>query len=328
MTQGQPSSVETASRGGDGVPASRLLAALVLVPSVPLLILSVGALALFYMAPTRMSRLLEVLPGDQFIRLALFFAPATLFAIVVMAFLYALEPKRSVAVEATRPHKPRTEARRVRLGLVVAFTMAALLSSVALLLLSFVAPGRFGLLLEPLPGDRFLRPLIRLAPFVFSAALVLLVPLAARRRDFRQEATDGGRSPAWSAAEWSVRLLLIPTIPLLLSSLGALILYYGAPERFETLMATLGSTAFLRLVLFFAPFLLFAIIALAVLYLGRPARPVAGAEAIYASATPPAGVATGVARSAWAIAILSAGLTATAMLGLAGMGVVAYLLLR
>ena len=123
---------------------------------------------------------------------------------------------------------------------------------------------------------------------------------------------------------WSVRLLLVPTIPLLLFSLGALVLYYGAPGRFDTLMATLGSEAFIRLVLFFAPFLLFAVIALAALYLGRPARP--GVAVVPAAAGSSAEAYGG--RSMWGVALLSAGLTATAMLGLAGIGVVAYLLLR
>jgi hypothetical protein len=285
-----------------------------------MLCLSVAALALFYASPGRLDRMLAILPGDQFLRLALFFAPATLFAIVVMALLYALEPARPAAppAAALRPAAPRP---RLLPALVVG-TATALLLSVALLLLSFVAPGRFGLLIEPLPGDRYLRPLLRLAPFVFSAALVVLTSLAARRPD--KAAERGQPAPAWNAAVWSVRLLLVPTIPLLLFSLGALVLYYGAPGRFDTLMTTLGSEAFIRLVLFFAPFLLFAVIALAALYLGRPARP---DEAIVSPPKVRGAEAHGL-RSMWGVALLSAGLTATAMLGLAGIGVVAYLLLR
>jgi len=298
------------------------LAGAVLVPSVPMLCLSIAALALFYTSPGRLDRVLAVLPGDQFLRLALFFAPATLFAIVVMALLYALEPARPAPAAPAQP-VARTAAPQPRLLRALAVgTAVALLLSVGLLLLSFVAPGRFGLLIEPLPGDRYLRPLIRVAPFVFSAALVLLASLAARRPD--QAAERGQPAPAWSAAVWSVRLLLVPAIPLLLFSLGALVLYYGAPSRFDTLMATLGSEAFIRLVLFFAPFLLFAVIALAALYLGRPARP---AAAMVSANIPSAGPSSGV-RSMWGVALLSAGLTATAMLGLAGIGVVAYLLLR
>ncbi len=308
----------------DAARATRVLAGIVLIPTVPLLCLSIAALGLFYAAPTRLDRLLELLPGDQFVRLALFFAPATLFAIVVMALLYALEPARPAPAAVPAQPMRRREGPRPRLlpGL-FAVTLAALLFSVALLLMSFVAPGRFGLLLEPLPGDRFLRPLVRLAPFVFSAALVLLTSLAARRP--AEAEADGRSNPAWRAAVWSVRLLLIPTIPLLLFSLGALLLYYGAPARFDTLMATLGSEAFIRLVLFFAPFLLFAVLALASLYLGRPAQPT-GMVASPATAWEAVAVSPG--RSLWAVALLSAGLTATAMLGLAGIGVVGYLLLR
>jgi hypothetical protein len=312
-----PSGSQDASR------TTRLLAGLVLIPSVPMLCLSVAALALFYASPGRLDRVLAVLPGDQFLRLALFFAPATLFAIVVMALLYALEPTRPkiAAAPATAPPRPAEAGSRLLPGLVAA-TVAALLLSVALLLLSFVAPGRFGLLIEPLPGDRYLRSLLRFAPFVFSAALVLLTSLAARRP--AGLAGLDRPAPAWSAAVWSVRLLLIPTIPLLLFSLGALLLYYAAPARFETLMVTLGSDAFIRLVLFFAPFLLFAIIALAALYLGRPAQQ---GEALDLAPQGIGELASG-RRSMWGVAVLSAGLTATAMLGLAGIGVVAYLLLR
>ena len=307
----------------DASRTTRLLAGLVLIPSVPMLCLSVAALALFYSSPGRLDRVLAILPGDQFLRLALFFAPATLFAIVVMALLYALEPTKPKVAAAPAPAPARpTETRSRLLPALVAGTVAALLLSVALLLLSFVAPGRFGLLIEPLPGDRYLRPLLRLAPFVFSAALVLLTSLAARRPSRREERDRP--APAWSAAVWSVRLLLVPAIPLLLFSLGALLLYYGAPSRFETLMVTLGSDAFIRLVLFFAPFLLFAIIALAALYLGRPARP---GEAMGLAPEGIGGLASD-RRSMWGVALLSAGLTATAMLGLAGIGVVAYLLLR
>ncbi len=308
----------------DAARSTRLLAGAVLIPAVPMLCLSVAALALFYASPGRLDRVLAMLPGDQFLRLALFFAPATLFAIVVMALLYALEPARPAPEAATQPlpSSRRPAPRPRQLPALVTGTIVALLLSVALLLLSFVAPGRFGLLIEPLPGDRYLRPLLRLAPFVFSAALVLLASLAARRPG--QAAERAQPAPAWSAAVWSVRLLLVPTIPLLLFSLGALVLYYGAPGRFDTLMTTLGSEAFIRLVLFFAPFLLFAVIALAALYLGRPARP---GVAVVPAAPGSSAEAYG-GRSMWGVALLSAGLTATAMLGLAGIGVVAYLLLR
>ena len=50
-----------------------------------MLLASVAALALFYLAPTRFGNLIDRLPGETFIRTALVFAPATLFAIVVLA---------------------------------------------------------------------------------------------------------------------------------------------------------------------------------------------------------------------------------------------------
>ena len=82
-------------------PYSRVLAALVLFPTVPMLMLSVSALALFYLAPSRFGALLSRLPGESIIRSALVFAPATLFAIVILALLYVLE-KPSLAGEESK----------------------------------------------------------------------------------------------------------------------------------------------------------------------------------------------------------------------------------
>ncbi len=70
---------------------SRVVATLVLVPAVPMLLLSIASLGLFYLAPVRFGQLISRLPGESLIRTALVFAPATLFAIVVLATLYAVE---------------------------------------------------------------------------------------------------------------------------------------------------------------------------------------------------------------------------------------------
>jgi hypothetical protein len=75
----------------------------VLIPAVPLLLISVAALAVFYTMPTRFNAWLSRLPGDDLLRTALIFAPATLVAIIVMAVLYANDAPRREAVEATRP---------------------------------------------------------------------------------------------------------------------------------------------------------------------------------------------------------------------------------
>ncbi|HKY84900.1 MAG TPA: hypothetical protein VJ160_08760, partial [Anaerolineales bacterium] len=76
---------------------SRVLAMVVLLPSALLLLISVVALAAFYTQPTRFNALLARLPGDDLIRTALIFAPATLVAVVVMAVLYANDvPKQEV----------------------------------------------------------------------------------------------------------------------------------------------------------------------------------------------------------------------------------------
>ena len=84
---------------------TRWVAGLLLVPSVPLLLLSVAALGLFYVAPQRFGELLERLPGDQYLRSALAFAPAVLLAFVVLAILYALERPEPAEGEGSRDRR-------------------------------------------------------------------------------------------------------------------------------------------------------------------------------------------------------------------------------
>ncbi|MEJ2571866.1 MAG: hypothetical protein P8Y98_15135 [Anaerolineales bacterium] len=77
--QDQTDSHRSPGGANDAGRTPRLVATLVLVPSVPMLIVSIAALALFYLAPTRFGNLIDRLPGETFIRTALVFAPATLF---------------------------------------------------------------------------------------------------------------------------------------------------------------------------------------------------------------------------------------------------------
>ena len=112
---------------------TRLVATLVLIPTVPMLLASIAALALFYIAPVRFGNLINRLPGETFIRTALFFAPATLFAVVVLAALYALEkPIEPVPHEGIPGRRPGPNARWAALVALVP-VVPALLASTALL---------------------------------------------------------------------------------------------------------------------------------------------------------------------------------------------------
>ena len=89
-----------------GWTSSKFVATAVLVPAVPMLLLSIASLGLFYLAPVRFGEIISRLPGKSLIRTALVFAPATLFAIVVLALLYAVEQPVGVLVPA-RPRPGR-----------------------------------------------------------------------------------------------------------------------------------------------------------------------------------------------------------------------------
>jgi hypothetical protein len=305
----------------------------VLVPSVPMLIVSIAALALFYLAPTRFGNLIDRLPGETFIRTALVFAPATLFAIVVLAALYAVE-KPGGAQEAARgetvPARPRAATSRVRLALggqriarsAMALLVPALLFSVGLWALSFVSPGRFDRLIEPLPGDRFLRPLVSVAPIVLFA-LTLAALLFAFGRD--------GRKWLENAQERIVRIIvravLVLAVPAFLLTLGALLLLIFSPTDVARVVQRLPYEEFLRLALAFAPALLLTTVILAVLFLRRSQwELVEGLKETAKRQLAAPEIQSLRARIApW---ILVAGLTLTTTLGLGLLGAGIYLLLK
>src|SRR3972149_4570000 len=118
-------------RGGS---STRWVAGLLLVPSVPLLLLSVGALGLFYVAPQRFGELLERLPGDQYLRSALAFAPAVLLAFVVLAILYALERPAPAAGEEGGAASARAPAEKAAVPRPPRASPAFRISALALLL--------------------------------------------------------------------------------------------------------------------------------------------------------------------------------------------------
>jgi len=313
-------------------PYTRLVATLILIPSVPMLLLSVIALALFYVAPTRFGNLIDRLPGEAFIRSALVFAPATLFAVVVLAVLYALDrPKVDVSITKPRPRLDKTTAVDVEqptlayTSLVARFALApavlALLVSTTVWALSFVSPSRFDHLIAPLPGDRYLRPIVPLTPIFFFAVVLLATYLSFYRSSRHLGVTRTSRP-----INLAVSLILVAAAPILLVSLAALGLFYLSPARFESVIARIPYEAFVRLALTFAPAILFAVVLLAYLYLGKR-----GVD----DATQPT-VAKHVQRktinlqhwrSQFAQWVLVGGLILTAVVVLGLLGVVIYLVL-
>lgn len=306
MDQTHPNQPQRENQSGWN--ATRLIATLVLFPTIPMLLMSVAALALFYLAPVRFGDLIAQLPGETFIRTALVFAPATLFAIVVLAVLYAVEKPKEVE-EAAAPRtavarrwSPRWTARAVLIP-----ALPALVVSTGLWALSFVAPGRFDRLLEPLPGDSYLRPLIPFAPPVLVVVVVVAIFFALL---YDPERARGVRAPR--VASMGVWFVLFTAVPTLLVSLAALVVYRYSPDRFADWFERLSDGTFIRLVLVFAPAILFSLVVIAILYLwGDRIR-----SAIQSR------------RSTIAVSVMGVGLFLTSVFGMALLGVIVFLLLR
>jgi hypothetical protein len=310
----------TTTRGGGRY--TRWAAGAVLVPTVPLLILSVIALAVFYAAPTRFGRLLAQLPGEDIIRSMLVFAPATLLGIVILAALYALE--RPASSEEPPPPKSITRANGARLGRTAAWLLlpagVLFLVSVAARLLAFVSPGRWQALLAPLPGDRYLAPIFEAAPWASLALLVVLAVVAWRSRPVQTTRPPDQRR----AARIGAVATLIAALPMLGLSLTALAVFAAAPDRFARLLARLTQEAFVRLGLVFTPAALLSLVLLALLVLFFSAL---GREMDRSAAAAPA--AKGPPwRQTLAVWVLTAGLTFSAIVGLGLGGVALYLVLR
>jgi hypothetical protein len=324
-TSPAPSDPERASEESrENWTATRVVAILFLIPSVPMLLGSVAALALFYVAPVRFGGLIARLPADEFIRTVLFFAPATLFALVVLAFLYAREPSPAVPVPsgtaraAILPRHPARSLARWALGLIV----PAFLVAVLVLLFSLVAPGRFSGWIEPLPGDRYLRPLVPVIPVLLLGMGVVAMLVAFPRS--RAPRLDGGRIGPGRAARTVVGLILVASVSMLALSVIALGVSYVQPDRFQRLMSRLEPETFLRLALLFAPAILTAVVILALLYLigrsiGEPARASVSAQARLASPR---------ARSTLAVSVLVSGLLLSTVVALGLLAVLAVLLIR
>ena len=325
---------------------TRVVAALVLLPTIPMLFISIVTLALFYLAPTQFGDLLSRLPGESFIRTALVFAPATLFAIVVLAVLYVLDrPAEKIAaeVDAVERNEEAQGRRILPVGrivgvLVLLVAVPMLIVSAGLWLLSFVSPVRFAALIEPLPGDAYLHKVLPYTPFFLFIVVIIAVFVVfasgVRKRGERAEgeAQTNGFIARWSLnagkfTNMAVGLVLITALPALLAALGAFSLYHYSPERFERILERLPYDEIVRLGLGFAPVTLLAVVILAMIYLARPQLHLAtfsSSERIEESGqSRSAGV-----RSTLALWVLLGGLSLSTVIVVGLMGTVLYLLVR
>jgi hypothetical protein len=301
---------------------TRWTAGAVLVLSTPMLLGSLAALLFFYLSPDQFNAYLSRLPGDQFIRSSLAFAPASLFAVVILATLYILErPEDRLAaadLDSTQPGAAvRARTRQEQLlkwGFRVA--VGVFLGSIFTLLLSFVAPDRFWDLLSFLPGQRYLRVLVQFTPVLAFLGLMSTGALRWIRRDVEAVSPR----PILSYYRVTVGMVLAVAVPFFLASLAALGLYYISPGRFEALLLRISEGSFLRLTLISAPALLLAVVLLASLYLlNRPWQLVPSPD--LATIAPER-------RSLMAAGILILGLLVSAALVLGLLGVIFVLLLR
>jgi hypothetical protein len=285
---------------------------LILIPAVPLLVLSVAALALHYASPARFSEWISRLPGDEVIRIALAFSPATLFAIVVLAFLYARDAGAPPAARAPLAERPEPSAARPLAAAVLAVAGPLLVISVAAFGLSFVSPERFEQIIGPLPGTPLLRYGVRFAPLVLAAIALPALYLVVAPRG----AQELRREPPWGFARLSVGMVLIPAVPMLAASLLGLALLYLSPGRVESWLGRISGDGVIRLTLMLAPVLLFAVVLLASLYLSAgPHRRTAPSL-------------TSEARGRLGVFVLAGGLTLTALAALGVLGAAILAVLR
>jgi|Deesub1362A_J573_1020465.scaffolds.fasta_scaffold01109_2 hypothetical protein len=254
---------------------TQLAAVAVLLPAVPMLGGALLALALFFLAPGRFQALLARLPGESYLRTALFFAPVTLLAIVVMAVLYALErpaqvPTRPRPIDQAVP-SPQPRLRRAALGLwVLRLGLPLFAAAVALRSAAFLAPDRFDRLLERLPATSLLRPLSEWAPLLGALwlALGLALVLSAAKGPPADARVGGlGSLESGPLSRAAVALTLLAATPVLLASLGAMAYFLLSPGRLAGLIQQVGLDTALRLGLIFAPAALLGLVLLGALYL-------------------------------------------------------------
>jgi hypothetical protein len=207
-------------------------------------------------------------------------------------------------------------------AVVLAASLFALLASVALALLSFVAPGRFAALTGGLPGQSYIRPVVELAPF--ACLFVTLIAISYVIGGDRPPVGGGKRRAAPPRlARLTAGLVLLPAVPMLLLSLVGLGLFYAQPEWAGRILTHLGVQTFVRIGLIFAPATLIALVILAVLYLRQPG-PEATTQPVAASRP---GARTIGGRDL-TIGLLAGGLGLSSVVVLALLAALLYLLLR
>jgi hypothetical protein len=292
-----------------------------------MLLLSIASLGLFYLAPVRFGEIISRLPGESIIRTALVFAPATLFAIVVLAVLYAVEQpvEARVRTRSRQEREPIGELlKRTSLWLLGPTALASIFS-LGLWALSFVSPGRYDRLLAPLPGDSYWKPLVPLGPWMLFPLTLLLAYLAFSPGTIGEAPTitEGGRRRRRSLLDTAVSTLLTFALPSLLASSAALVAYRLRPERVSAILERLPFDSLVRLILLFAPPTLFSVVILAVLFLlgSRRERELEeGVEQVEERKKD---------LGRWlATGVLVAGLSLSAFLGLGSLGALLYILFR
>jgi hypothetical protein len=163
--------------------------------------------------------------------------------------------------------------------------------------------------------------MVPLAPIFFFAVVLLAMYLS-----FYSSSRRLGVTRSTRPINLAVSLVLVAAAPILLVSLAALGLFYLSPARFESVIARIPYEAFVRLALTFAPAILFAVVLLAYLYLGK--RGVDDAtQPTVAKQVQRKTINLQQWRSSFALWVLVGGLILTAMVVLGLLGVVIYLVL-
>jgi hypothetical protein len=295
------------------------------------------------MAPVRFGNLISRLPGESLIRTILVFAPATLLAVVVLALLYAIDQggvtpvreqpitRRSRARVLERGSYTPTAVRETALALSVIPLGVALLFSLAVWSLSFVSPGRFDRFIAAFPGERYLRSLVPVAPWILFISVIVMIALITVQRERSRSVASRrwGQDLLRGASDWirwSVSAILTLSVPALGISILALGVAWLRPERVSIWIEKLPFDSLVRLGLLFAPPMLFTVVVLALLYLQagqkgtRDGDQESDQKALPRDKRP--------LRSVLASGVLVIGLTFTVSLGVGLLGTVAYLLMR
>lgn len=313
---------------------TRMTAILVLIAALPALLLSLAALALFYISPARFNWLLAHLPGETVIRTLLFFAPVALFAVVLLAMLYSgrdrsAQPEEPAADLQAGEEKAPIPA-QVMARMVLIPSLPLMLLAMSALVMGFVSPERFEEINAAMPGGPYSRILLFFAPIGLLIVIVPSLLLALGWIPLGNHAAigeTGKTSVIKRLSRAGVLSIFIPSALLLLLSITIFILSYLKPAYFERLMAHLQAEGVIRLGMLFTTAALMAIVLLSALYLSfRPSYERADLD--LNQQTQPALSKPDDSGKRLMLWPLAAGLFLTAVMGLALFGVGFYLLLH